>query len=996
MFSKVLQAVKHLITLLPSFATASILTFCRCCNYMVWLHDRTEEGTTMNVTGRFARGMFPSLWARLILFSAATFLGNSQTLDHFDFSAISSPRQAYVPFRIILTAKSSTGATVRSFSGTVQLTANSAGGPLSVEAFSALKFASGQWVGIVAVNEAGTDVSLQVRDPGSGRTGTSALFQVDPANFRVIDSLPVISIASDRTRDLLYASVGPTNGAVGILLVIDPASGNIIDTRGFDGGIGRIEMSRDASTLYVVTDDESKVRRLRLPDFAEQATLDLGEWEAGKLNRADDLAVHPTNPTTIAITKKRRELSPRFTGVSVFEDKVEKKIAAVFAGEANAVVWGAKPDRLYGLNNETTPSSFFQYDVTATEISVIANRWNLLNPFDGQMEFVEGRLYCTTGRIIDPETFTIYGELANANSDALMLALPSRKRIIYFTPSSLGFMLTYDAETLQLVGSNPFPMPRGYGSGVAFWGDNGIALHDGKRLFLAENRLIPSGPAADIEVTAVASQGATGAVGVEQEMEATVRNLGPNDAGAVVIKVTGPADAVLTGGFVVGANATTKVANREITFELASLASGAQLDVKFTAYSNVEAWEPFSIAANGTGLDPNSSNNAALVVLKAAPALGLNSPIVFKLANTASASDPIHGLILVAPSSGLAPWGNSIVAINPTSGEISQPVLVGPRPSEMAVSDDGKYLYVGFQGVPEVRRFLLPSLKPDLTMPMGADGFLGPRFAGQMDVRPAHPTDVAVTRPNNAFGFFRNGVEVTPDRSSPETVRFIGPDRIYAHEDSWGIFRFDISDSGLTWVTIMRDVEQYGTTAFISDGGKLYFADGQIFDAETGAKTGTFFVFGPYLTPPIVDQNSGHALFLQRTLTNNIVAAFDLSNYSQVASNSVPGSLGTANGFSRWSSDGVVFSATSGIGILKTDLIRGGAAELRVDSVTVGGAGSVTIRFSGLSPGQYVIEQCSDLGGSWSQLGNPFTELTAEVPITSSEAQKFYRLVRLP
>jgi hypothetical protein len=487
-------------------------------------------------------------------------------------------------------------------------------------------------------------------------------------------------------------------------------------------------------------------------------------------------------------------------------------------------------------------------------------------------------------------------------------------------------------------------------------------------------------------------------------MQATVRNLGPNDAGPVLIKVTGTADTVLTGGSVVGVNAITKIANREITFELPSLAAGAQVDLEFTAHSNVQAWEPFSIVASGTGIDPNSSNNAAMVVLKAAPALNLNSPVVFKLANTATVSDPTRGLIFAAPSSSLAPWGNSIVAIDPATGEISQPVLVGPRPSKLAVSDDGKYLYVGFQGVPEVRRFLLPSLKYDLTIPMGSDGFVGPRFAGQMDVRPGHSTDVAVTRyDSNAldaspdiFGFFRNGVEVTPDRSSPGGVRFIGPDRIYAHENTWGIFRFDVSDSGLTWVTIMRNVEEFGTSAFVFDNGKLYFADGQIYDAEAGTNTGTFLSYVTSVIAPIVDQNSGHALFVQRTLTNYIVAAFSLSNYSQVASNTVPGSLGTPNSFSRWSGDGVVASGASGIGILKTDLISAAAAELRVDSVTLDSGGAVTIRFSNLSPGQYAIEQCDDLGGSWSQLGNPFTESTAEVPITSSEARKFYRLVRLP
>lgn len=946
---------------------------------------------------RFTDGVIARMCGLMILWLAVVTPGFGQTLHHFDFSTITSPRQAYVPFRIILTAKSSTGATVRTYTGTVQLSASGAAGALPAEAYSTLKFTSGQWVGNVSVNEPGTNVTLQVRDPGSGSIGASALFQVDPAGFRVMDALPVISMASDRTRGVLYASVGPVFGPVGTIHVIEPASGAITESHMIAGGVGRIELTPDATKLYVVSDDENRVRRLRLPDFVEETSLNLGEAEPGMLNRADDLAVHPTNPNTVAITKSRRELSPRFTGVSVFEGTVEKKTPSVFVAAANAVAWGAQSNRLYGLDNETSPAEFIQYEVTTTNIMAVASRQNILSPFNGQIEFINGRLYCTTGRIIDPETFTIFSELANGDANALLLPLPEQRRVIYLTPGSLGVMQTYDTETWQMLASDPFPMPRGPGSGVVFWGTNGIAFHDGQRLFLAENPWIPSGAAADIAVTAMTSQGAPVGVGVEQEMQATVRNLGPNDAGSVLIKISGPADATLVQGSVVGLNAEKKITNREIRLGLPSLAAGASVDVRFTAQSAVAAWEPFSVLATSTGSDPNGSNNAAMIVLKAAPELGPASPVLFRYGNTASASDRTRGTILIASSSPLAPWGNSVVTINPTNGEISQPALAGPRPSRLAVSDDGKYLYVGFQGVPEVRRFLLPGMTHDLTLPLGADGWSGPRFAGQMEVRPGHSTDIAVTR-TGGFGFFRNAVEFPPDRSSPESVHFAGPDRILAHEDSWGVFRFDISEAGLTWVTILRDVETYGSNPFVYDSGRLYFSDGLTFDAETGTQLGGFFFFGPYNTAPIIDAASKRALFLQRTGTNHLVLAFDTQQFTWVASNAVPFigvTVGSANSFTRWSGTGLAFSGSTALGIMETDLVHAAPPELRFEKVTILGE-TLTMRFANLSPGQYIIEQSSDPGGGWSQSGNAFTEATAEVSVAATDARKFFRLVKLP
>jgi hypothetical protein len=151
----------------------------------------------MSAQRRYPDGIIAKMCRLLILCGVAVTPAFGQTLHHFDFSAVMSPRQAYVPFRIIITAKSSTGGTVSSFTGTVQLTASGSGAALPVEAFSTLKFTSGQWVGNVSVNGSGTNVTLQVTEQ-FGRTGISALFQVDPASFRVIDSLPVISLASDR------------------------------------------------------------------------------------------------------------------------------------------------------------------------------------------------------------------------------------------------------------------------------------------------------------------------------------------------------------------------------------------------------------------------------------------------------------------------------------------------------------------------------------------------------------------------------------------------------------------------------------------------------------------------------------------------------------------------------------------------------------------------------------------------------------------------------
>ena len=59
--------------------------------------------------------------------------------------------------------------------------------------------------------------------------------------------------------------------------------------------------------------------------------------------------------------------------------------------------------------------------------------------------------------------------------------------------------------------------------------------------------------------------------------------------------------------------------------------------------------------------------------------------------------------------------------------------------------------------------------------------------------------------------------------------------------------------------------------------------------------------------------------------------------------------------------------------------------------------GTVSIQFSNLPAGQYVIEQTTDLGASWTSTGNTFSETSTDAQITpTGTTQQFFRLVRLP
>src|SRR5262249_47993862 len=150
------------------------------------------------------------------------------------------------------------------------------------------------------------------------------------------------------------------------------------------------------------------------------------------------------------------------------------------------------------------------------------------------------------------------------------------------------------------------------------------------------------------------------------------------------------------------------------------------------------AWFPFTISATSRAVDPNGTNNSAAVVLTAGPPLGPNGYVVFRIGTGDLIVDRQRGRLLASASAQAGPLGGSIVSIDPVLGTVSPPVFVGNRPSQLAISDDGKYLYVGYDGLAEVRRFELPAFRHDLSIPLGADGFAGVRFANDIAVRPGH------------------------------------------------------------------------------------------------------------------------------------------------------------------------------------------------------------------------------------------------------------------
>jgi len=389
-------------------------------------------------------------------------------------------------------------------------------------------------------------------------------------------------------------------------------------------------------------------------------------------------------------------------------------------------------------------------------------------------------------------------------------------------------------------------------------------------------------------------------------------------------------------------------------------------------------------------------------VLTAGPALTPDTHVVFRIGAKEVVADRTRGRLLASMSAQSGPFGGSIVSIDPALGEVGPPVFVGNRPSQLAVSDDGKYLYVGYEGLAEVRRFELPTFRHDLTIPLGADGWSGVRFAKDLAIRPAHSSEVSVARgpvgSRAGVSFFRDGQPLAEGigEGTVDFLAFSGAGRLYGYSDSFGLLRLAVDDTGMQSLGFLQNVVQFGTPGFTVANGRVYFSGGSVFDGESGQSVGRFNMLFSAATAPLVEPASRRAVFVERGLFDTSLAVYDDSTFARIGTNVLHGFSVASSSLCQWSADGLAFLASSGVVLVRTTLIGVSEQPARFESVSVS-SGMVTLRVNAQTPGQYQLEHTTTMGGTWSALGEPFAEGTRELQIpTGTATQEFFRLIRLP
>lgn len=219
-----------------------------------------------------------------------------------------------------------------------------------------------------------------------------------------------------------------------------------------------------------------------------------------------------------------------------------------------------------------------------------------------------------------------------------------------------------------------------------------------------------------------------------------------------------------------------------------------------------------------------------------------------KIATNDVIYNPFTGKVYVTIPSSNGSNGNSIGIINPTTMELEKTIFIGSEPTIMDISDDGQYIYVGFNGSATIRRFDVNKQIADIQFPLGSDSFSGPFYAYDITVMPGNPNTIAVSRiVNGSTGFYgvaiydsgvprpTTTISTYPNKYS-YVIHFLNSTTLWGfnnHSTGFDFNKLDVDPKGVKEVQHVGNiVNSFSVNDFVYDNTKTkaFFDYGSVVD----------------------------------------------------------------------------------------------------------------------------------------------------------------------
>lgn len=281
------------------------------------------------------------------------------------------------------------------------------------------------------------------------------------AEFRVVD-LPTNSIAFSTQTGRLYGSVPSTAGLPygNRVVEIHPATGVIGDSVFLGSEPTVIAVSPDSAVAYVGLDGSAAVRRVNLATMTAGLQFSLGSDGHLGPHYAEEIAVQPGAPDTVAVSRRNQGFSPRHMGVAIFDSGIQRPTATPGHTGSNAIVFGGQPQTLLGYNNETTDFGLREMQISPSGVAVTRVVQNVISGFGVRIIYSNNYVYSSSGRAVDASTLQLQGTYAASGPVAVDV---SSDLVAFATGAEIK---AFDRETFILFRTIAIPSGSSYGQAL--------------------------------------------------------------------------------------------------------------------------------------------------------------------------------------------------------------------------------------------------------------------------------------------------------------------------------------------------------------------------------------------------------------------------------------------------------------------------------------------------------------------------------------------------
>jgi uncharacterized repeat protein (TIGR01451 family) len=757
-------------------------------------------------------------------------------------------------------------------------------------------------------------------DPDNNLVTTSVGVQFDlsPDAWAVV-GLQTADLQYDPVSGLIYASLtnyfGPPyeNG----LLTINPTNGLLGQPLLAGPKATRLALAEDGSLVSVLVNNGREFRQLPLPAGAPVSRVAFSPpTESPKWS--ETIKAVPGQAGSVATVVQRPGILLGAPTVILYDSALARPNSV-----GSRAVEFYLPDRMMGYDWRIVPSQSVRLALTPTGVVAQASAGYLI---DGDMAASGEFIYTSGGSVFDPRTMTKVGAFGVTGPVAPDAALD---RVAFLTGSGTRQVLrVFDTHTLLELGSLSISNIAGASDRLIRCGADRFAFRTSAgQIYVLRTSLLPSGPPTDLAVRQSANPHPV-LVGSNLLYTLQVTNHGPQAATNVILCDALPPSAVFVSAS--ASSGTVSNSGGALTCRLTRLTNGGTVTVSIVVAPAqlIPLTNTASVMSSAT--DPLPGNNSTVLTSAVAYQAGLDSIQELKLAVRDMVYDPVQRRIY---ASGLGPVGgagSSIFPLDPETGVIEPPILVGDNPGRLAVSEDGRYLHVGLNGSSAIGRVDLHTRAADLRFSIGE----------QVDVQdlvalPGSPAAVAVSRRALGGSPLFGGVAVYDSGVSRSNViaSHTGPNALEPGADGSVLYGFNLEDSqggfyrmsvdagGVSLVDMTAGLIPAFTGDILYGGGRVHTTDGLVINPETLAAVGAYANV-PHASPVAVDPPLQRAFYLVPTNADWALRAYRSDTFALQGTVVVTNVSGTPDRLRRCGADRLAFLTSGGqVFLLRTSLI---------------------------------------------------------------------------